>query len=78
MGTCAARGLGFLASKNDRGQTVHQMLVDYQVRSLGGEGYLRLLEFLPDGKTVHVKSYSPLYDKYLEEPEQQFSFELDK
>jgi hypothetical protein len=70
-------GLGFLANKNDRGKTVHQMLVNYQMRPLGGEGYLRLLEFLPDGKTVHVKSYSPLYDSYLDEPGQQFSFETD-
>jgi hypothetical protein len=71
-------GLGFLASKNDRGRLVHQMLVNYQMRPLGGEAYLRLLEFLPDGKTVHVKSYSPLYDTYLEEPGQQFSFESDR
>jgi hypothetical protein len=71
-------GLGFLSSKNDRGKTVSQMLVDYQVRQLGGEAYLRILEFLPDGKTVHVKSYSPLYDKYLTDPANQFSFELDQ
>jgi hypothetical protein len=70
-------GVGFLASKNDRGKTVYQMLVNYQFRKFGGEGYLRILEFLPDGKTVHVRSYSPLYDDYLQEPEQQFSFKLD-
>jgi hypothetical protein len=67
---------GFLSSKNDCGRTTHQMLVDYQARQLGGEGYLRILEFLPDGKTVHVKSYSPLYDKYLSDPGDQFSFKL--
>jgi hypothetical protein len=71
-------GLGFLASKNDRGNVVHQMLANYQMRDLGGEGYLRILEFLPDGKTVHVKSYSPLYDKYLDDAANQFSFELDR
>jgi hypothetical protein len=70
-------GLGFLASKNDRGKTVYQMLVNYQMRILGGEAYLRLIEFLPDGKSVHVKSYSPLNDSFLEETGQQFSFELD-
>ena len=53
------------------------MLVDYQRRRLGGEGYLRILEFLPDGKTVHVKSYSPLYDKYLRDGGNQFTFQLD-
>jgi hypothetical protein len=71
-------GLGLLASKNDRGDVVHQMLVNYQMRQLGGEGYLRILEFLPDGKTVHVKSYSPLYDKYLDDAGNQFSFRLDQ
>ena len=77
-GHVCGRGLGFLASKNDRGNAVHQMLVNYQMRKLGGEGYLRILEFLPDGKTVHVKSYSPLYDKYLNDAGNQFSFELDR
>ena len=70
-------GLGFLSSKNDRGQMTHQMLVDYQQRPLGGEGYLRILEFLPDGKTVQVKSYSPFYDKYLRDAGNQFTFRLD-
>ena len=70
-------GLGFLSSKNDRGKTMHQMLVNYQTRKLGGEAYLRILEFLPDGRTVHVKSYSPLYDKYLDDAGNHFSFELD-
>jgi hypothetical protein len=68
---------GFLSSKNDRGKTTHQMYVDYQMRKLGGEGYLRMIEFLPDGKTVHVKSYSPLYDKYLQDAANQFSFDLE-
>ena len=27
----------------------------------GGEGFLRLLEFMPDGKTVEVRTYSPLF-----------------
>ena len=69
-------GLGFLSSKNDQGHMTHQMLVDYQQRPLGGEGYLRILEFLPDGRTVQVKSYSPLHDKYLRDAGNQFRFQL--
>jgi hypothetical protein len=53
-------GLGRLTSTNDFGQVVHQMLVNYQMQPLGGEAYLRLVEFLPDGKTVQVKAYSPM------------------
>ncbi|MBN1845546.1 MAG: metallophosphoesterase [Sedimentisphaerales bacterium] len=70
-------GTGYRADRNARGKNVHQMLANYQMRELGGEGYLRLLEFLPDGRTVQVKTYSPLYDKYLLAPDQQFSIALD-
>lgn len=70
-------GTGYLASVNDKGRTVHQMLANYQFRDLGGEAYLRLLEFRPDGRTVQVKSYSPLYDRYLTAPDQQFSFVIE-
>ncbi len=71
-------GQGFLTSENVRGKKTHQMVIDFQFRELGGEGYLRILEFLPDGKTVQVKTYSPLYDKFRTEPRQQYRFELDK
>lgn len=67
---------GFLASKNDLGTTTFQMLVDYQARPLGGEAYLRILEFLPDGKTVQVKSYSPLSGQYIVDPANQFRFSM--
>ena len=69
-------GTGYLASKNDKGRTCHQLLQNYQMRTLGGEAYTRLLEFRPDGKTVQVKTYSPLYDRFFLAPDQQFSFEL--
>ncbi len=58
-------GTGYLASEADHGNIVHQMLADYQDRSTGGEGYLRLLEFLPDGRTVRVRTYSPHLDRSL-------------
>ncbi|MCP4710268.1 MAG: metallophosphatase [Planctomycetes bacterium] len=70
-------GTGYLASTNDAGHTVHQILANYQIRELGGEGYLRLLEFLPDGKTLLVKTYSPIFDKYLLVPDQQFTIKID-
>ena len=35
------------------------MLVDYE-KLKGGGGFLRLLEFLPDGKTIQVRTYSPV------------------
>ena len=70
-------GTGYLASVDDHGRVVHQMLANYQMREVGGEGYLRLLELLPDGRTMHVRTYSPLLDRYLVDPDQQFTIELD-
>ena len=55
---------------------MHQMLSDYQVRVDGGEGYLRLLELLPDGRTLQVKTYSPWLERYLTGPEHQFTLQL--
>jgi uncharacterized repeat protein (TIGR02543 family) len=69
-------GLGRLSSTNDFGNVVHQMLVNYQMKALGGEAYLRLVEFLPDGKTVQVKAYSPLYGTYKTDPQNQFILTL--
>jgi hypothetical protein len=70
-------GTGYLPSTTDLGNTCHQMLVNYQMREQGGEGYLRLLEFLEDGATVRVHSYSPLLGTFLDEPDQRFEFALD-
>lgn len=69
-------GASRLTSKGEKGNKVHQILANYQMREQGGEGYLRLVEFLPDGKTVRVLSYSPYLNKYLTEPDQQFTLDL--
>lgn len=50
----------------------------YHHPSGGGynSGYLRLVEFLPDGVTVQVKTYSPYHDTYLTDPDNEFTFVL--
>lgn len=53
--------VGYLASENDHGDTVHQLLFNAQFLPLGGEGWIRLLEFTPDGETVRVRTYSPYF-----------------
>lgn len=55
-----------LESKGEHGNTVHQLVVDYQNVENGGNGWLRLLQFQPDGKTVTVRDYSPLLDETTE------------
>ncbi|MEE6186106.1 hypothetical protein PIECOFPK_01204 [Mycovorax composti] len=60
-------GEGYRKDKNKAGKTVHQMLFDAQSmggghrEGNGGDGWLRILEFMPDGKTVKVKTFSPLF-----------------
>jgi hypothetical protein len=75
-GHVATGGLGYLASEGDHGNTVHQLMVDYESLRGGGSGYLRLVEFLPDGRTVQVKGYSPVLQRYLTDPGNQFTFAL--
>lgn len=66
-----------LASKGDAGNTVHQILVDYQAQERGGDGYLRLLAFSPGGRTVRVGDYSPVLDRWVEDPDRRFELVLD-
>jgi len=53
------------------------LIMNYQMRSIGGEGHLWLLEFLPDGKTVQVRTHSRFLNKYLLDDEQQLVLTLD-
>ncbi|MDH3717082.1 MAG: hypothetical protein OES79_03065, partial [Planctomycetota bacterium] len=41
------------------GRIAHQMLFNAQWAPRGGDGWIRLMEFLPDGKTVRVRTFSP-------------------
>jgi hypothetical protein len=67
----------YLKSKGVNGNTVHQLVVDYQDIQNGGNAWLRLLQFLPDGKTVRVRDYTPLLDQTAKLPERAFEFVLD-
>ncbi len=69
-------GLARLTSATPGGRNVEQILVNYQMRPHGGDGWLRLLEFQPDGKTVEVHDYSPTLKQRNEGPGNRFSFQL--
>jgi hypothetical protein len=58
------------------GRDVHQVLVNFQMRPHGGDGWLRLLEFRPDGKTVQTYDYSPTRGERNEAPDNQFAMTL--
>jgi len=70
------KGEGRLASPTGLGNTVHEMLSDYQGRAEGGEGYLRLLEVVPDSNVVRVRTYSPWTGLSFTSPGSHFEIEL--
>ena len=68
-------GLGRLTSATPGGREVHQMLVNFQMRPRGGDGWLRLLEFRADG-TLHVADYSPVRGERNESAQNRFDLKL--
>ncbi len=56
----------YRCDKNSAGLDVHQMMFNIQClgggwEGNGGDGWLRLLEFMPDGKTIKASTYSVLF-----------------
>ncbi len=69
-------GLGRIATATPGHRDVHQMLVNFQMKPHGGDGWLRLLEFRPDGQTVQVCDYSPVLKQRNESQQNQFTLKL--
>ncbi len=82
--------VAFRTDKNAAGKKVNQMTFNAQAlgggwHGNGGDGWLRILEFLPDGKTVNVHTFSPYFaispsTKHLawqKDSYNEFSFVLD-
>ena len=69
-------GLGRLTSTTRTQRDVHQLLVNFQMLAQGGDGWLRLLEFRPDGSTVQVYDYSPTRNQHNVSAQNQFSLKL--
>ena len=70
-------GAGLRVSAGDHGNLVYQMLANYQMKSLGGSGFLRIVRFDPSENIVDIETYSPYLDEYNTDPQHQFGFELD-
>lgn len=57
-----SKSVSYREDTNAAGIIIPQMMFNVQfLAGNGGEGWLRILEFKPDGKTVSVKTYSPLF-----------------
>lgn len=57
-------GAGYRVDANNAGVDVHQMFLNTQFETNGGNGWLRVVEFMKDGQTVKVRTYSPHFDLY--------------
>ena len=75
-GHVLADGLGRIVTPTAAGRDVHQVLVNFQMKPKGGDGWLRLLEFRSDGKTVQTYDYSPTRNERNESPQNQFTMKL--
>lgn len=69
-------GLGRVTTNTPGGRAVPQVLVNFQMRPKGGDGWLRLLEFQADGRTVEVYDYSPTRKQRNEGAENRFTLTL--
>jgi hypothetical protein len=71
-------GAGYLKSTGVEGNAVHQMFLNTQFEGMGGDGWFRIVEFLDDGKTVRVRTYSALHDLERTNPDFMFEFEISQ
>ena len=69
-------GLGYVNSQTPGGRDVHQVLVNFQMKPKGGDGFLRLLEFKADGKTVQTYDYSPTRKDRNASPANEFAMKI--
>ena len=67
-------------SENSGGQSVYEMLANYQSRDGSGFSLLRLISFEPgagDPDRIRVRTYNPYKDEYEEDSNSEFAFDLD-
>jgi hypothetical protein len=64
-------GLGRVTGRTPDGRRIPQMLVNFQMRPNGGDGWLRLLEVRTDG-SMHVCDYSPVRGERNESAQNKF------
>jgi hypothetical protein len=58
------------------GHPVYQMLADYQDRASGGEGWLRILRFVPADNKVYVQTYSPWLNRFETDANSEFTLDF--
>ena len=59
------------------GTTVRSILTDYQCRTNGGNGWLRIMTFSPANDTITFKTYSPTLNQFETDADSQFTLSYD-
>lgn len=73
---------GHIAGESKRsdtyqGNVVHSMLADYQGRTNGGNGWLRVWEFSPANGELTVRTYSPSLQKWETDADSEYTLPVD-
>ena len=58
------------------GHTVYSVLADYQGRSNGGDGWMRLMQFSPSNNVIRVRTYSPTLNQWEADADSSSQFTL--
>ncbi len=66
-------GLARTVTATPGGRDVNQVLVNFQMKPRGGDGWLRVLEFSADGRTITACDYSPTRKQRNESPQNRFT-----
>ncbi|HOC57362.1 MAG TPA: Ig-like domain-containing protein [Verrucomicrobiota bacterium] len=73
--TCGSNNEGEGSRSNTyNGNTVRTLISDYQCRTNGGNGWMRIMDFSPSNNVVTVQTYSPWTDEYETDEDSEFFF----
>jgi len=70
-------GLGQLTSTGDNGNSVDQVLANYQMKANGGNGWLRYYTFKPSEDKIYAYTYSPTLGTFDTSADNQFTLDYD-
>ncbi len=71
----SADGVGRLESIGANGNTVHQVVANYQYDKNGGNGWLRIMKFVPAEDKIVVTTFSPTLNEYRSDPDNEFEIQ---
>ncbi len=77
-GHVLGRGTARITSPQEGGSEVHQLLANYQHRSRGGDGFLRLMEIDAERARIRVRTYSPVLGQYRDDEQDAFELPLPR